>query len=102
MLSGGRIGVREEWLTPQTEDQHPDSGRCPCCHPASSPGSWLCLPLVAVATTLGGACTLSSILSQGMLGIHASWTRVLQVLRETIVTPPLGTATIYGGGEFIS
>ena len=60
VLSAGRIGVGGgAGLTPQTEDQHPGSSCCPCCHPASFPGSWLCLPLAAVATTLGGACTLS-------------------------------------------
>lgn len=33
--------------------------------------------------------------SQGMLGIHATWTRVLQVPGETIITPPLGTASLW-------
>lgn len=37
----------------------------------------------------------SPVPSQGMLGICASWTRVLQVLGETIVTPPLGTASLW-------
>lgn len=39
------------------------------------------------------------VLAQGMLGIHDSRTRVLQTLGETIITPPLGTATSMGVGS---
>lgn len=55
-----------------------------------------------MATALGGAVpsplppSPRPVLAQGMLGIHDSPTRVLQVLGETIITPPLGTATSMG------
>ena len=77
-----------EWLTPQTEDQHPGSNCCSGCHPASfqGPGSVCPSPCCGLRPRWGlhplSSPRLSVVLSQGMLGIHAFGTRVLQVLEK--------------------
>lgn len=55
----------------------------------------LSAPFPAVATALGGACTLTLPPSQRMPGIHASGTRVLQVL-EAVVSPHPGALPASG------